>query len=847
MNQSSRTLLIVDDSPEDRELYRRYLLRSQEYSYTILEATLGCIGLEMWQQHQPDALLLDYRLPDLDGLEFLAKLQLSPQQPYFPVIMMTGYGNETIAVQAMKAGAQDYLVKGEITPERLQLAVNGAIQRVQLHTQLQQRIERERVVAQITQKIHQTLDLAEILQTTVTEVRQFLQADRVLIFRLHSDGWGTVTTESVGTGWTSLMSASYHDPCLNQDYFEHFRQGLVTQKSDIHDGSIDKCHVELLEKLQVRANLVVPILQNGELWGMLIAHHCASPRQWQPLEVDLLKELAIQAGIALVQAELYQQAQKELIERRRVEAQLRHSEERFRTSVENMLDCFGIYRALRDEEGRIVDFQTEYINDAAYFNNQMTRQEQDDRGLCELLPGNPINGLWDECSSVVETGQALVKESSIYEDDCGQQRLVKAFDIRIAKLGDGFVATWRDITDRQQAQIERANLLEQEQAARALAERANQAKDEFLAMLSHELRTPLNPILGWAKLLQTTHFDAVKTAKALATIERNAKLQAQLIDDLLDVAKIVPGKLTIHGASVNLVSVVECAIDTVKTSVVAKSIRLHLVLPPIAPVFGDAARLQQVVWNLLSNAIKFTPYNGRVEIRLERVGEIAQMTVSDTGKGIKPEFIPHIFESFRQEDLSITRKYGGLGLGLTIVRSLVEAHGGTIVAASNGEGQGATFTVCLPLQSGDLDISGPDESPVPELDLTGIRVLAVDDQPDTRDFFTVLLARYGAEVLTVGSAAEALVSMESFQPDVLVTDIGMPEIDGYALLQQIRSLPVAQGGQIPAIALTAYASEEDRRRSLECGFQDHMSKPLDINKLVKAISDRVRAHKKSNV
>ena len=847
MNQSSRTLLIVDDSPEDRELYRRYLLRSQEYSYTILEATLGCIGLELWQQHQPDALLLDYRLPDLDGLEFLAKLQLSPQQPYFPVIMMTGQGNETIAVEAMKAGAQDYLVKGEITPERLQLAVNGAIERVQLHTQLQQRIERERVVAQITRKIHQTLDLAEILQTTVTEVRQFLQTDRVLIFRLHSDGWGTVTTESVGALWTSLMSASYHDPCLSQDYFEPFRQGLVTLKSDIYDGSIDKCHVELLEKLQVRANLVVPILQNGELWGMLIAHHCASPRQWLPLEVDLLKELAIQAGIALVQAELYQQAQNELIERRRVEAQLRHSEERFRTSVENMLDCFGIYRALRDERGRIVDFETEYINHAAYLNNQTTCQQQDDRGLCELLPGNHINGLWDECSVVVETGQALVKESSIYEEECGQQRLVKAFDIRIAKLGDGFVATWRDITDRQQAQIERARLLEQEQAARALAERANQAKDEFLAMLSHELRTPLNPILGWAKLLQTTHFDAVKTAKALATIERNARLQAQLIDDLLDVAKIVPGKLTITGASVNLVSVVECAIDTVKTSVVAKSIRLHPVLPRIAPVFGDAARLQQVVWNLLSNAIKFTPYNGRVEIRLERVGEIAQMTVSDTGKGIKPEFIPHIFESFRQEDLSTTRRYGGLGLGLTIVRSLVEAHGGTIVAASNGEGQGATFTVCLPLLLEDLDISGPDESPVPEQELRGIRVLAVDDIPDTRDFFTVLLAGYGAEVLTVGSAQEALVSLESFQPDVLVSDIGMPEIDGYALLQKIRSLPASRGGQIPAIALTAYATEEDRQRSLECGFQDHMSKPLDINKLVKAISDRVRSHKKSNI
>ncbi|MBH8572235.1 response regulator [Nostocaceae cyanobacterium CENA369] len=966
----SRVVLIVDDSPEDRELYRRYLRRDREYFYTLLEANLGGQGLELWQQHQPDAVLLDYRLPDLDGLEFLARLQSLTRQSYLPVIMVTGQGNEAIAVQAMKASAQDYLVKEQITPEGLQLAVNGAIETVQLRTQLQQRIERERLVSQITQKIHQTLDLAEILQTTVSEVRQFLQTDRVLIVRSQSDGWGTVTTESVVADY-SLLSGSYHDPYLSEDYVEHFRQGLVTLNPDIYDASIAPDDVELLRKLQVRANLIVPILQNRQLWGMLIAHHCAAPRQWQPLEVDLLKELATQVGIALQQAELYQQAQNELAERRRVEAELRDSEERFRTSVENMLDCFGVYRAVRNERGEIVNFQVEYVNDAACLSNQMTCT-QPSQGLDEFLPGYYDSTLFDEYCQVVETGQSLVKDSLVYEDDYGQQRLVRAFDIRVAKFGDGFVATWRDITDRkqveqslrqseefkrrilesssdciklldlngqllyintgglclleiddfatylnedwtsfwqdddrtraeeaiviaktgelsrfqgfcptakgtpkwwdvavtpildtaghvsqllaisrditerQQAEQERDRLLQLEQTARLEAERANRIKDEFLAVLSHELRSPLSPILGWTKLLQTRKFDETKMAEALATIERNAKLQTQLIDDLLDIAKILRGKLSIDAAPVNLAFVIESALDAVRTAAAAKSILLHPVLPNVGQVSGDSTRLQQIVWNLLANAIKFTPKGGRVETRLERVGEQARIIVSDTGKGINPEFLPHIFESFRQEDVSITRKYGGLGLGLAIVRQLVEAHGGTIAADSPGEGLGATFTVYLPLLDVEPEIEQTEELPQQALDLTGIRVLTVDDRPDVRELLTELLALYGAEILTVASAAEVLANLESFQPDVLVSDIGMPEVDGYTLLQQIRTLPPEKGGQIPAIALTAYAREDDRQRAIASGYQRHVTKPLEPEQLVKAVVELARGKRLLN-
>ena len=392
-----------------------------------------------------------------------------------------------------------------------------------------------------------------------------------------------------------------------------------------------------------------------------------------------------------------------------------------------------------------------------------------------------------------------------------------------------------DIHDQKQLEIERRHLLEREQAAREAAERANRIKDEFLAVLSHELRSPLNPILGWTKLMQNRKFDPAKTTEALATIERNARLQAQLIDDLLDVAKILRGKLMMDVKPVDLVFVIEAAIDTVKAAALAKSIHLKPLLPRIGQVRGDAARLQQVVWNLLSNAIKFTPNHGRIDIRLERVGDQAQITVSDTGKGINPDFLPHIFESFRQEDASTTRKFGGLGLGLAIVLSLVEAHGGSIRADSSGEGMGATFIIQLPLLSLEPTRSQPSLLLQQELDLTGVRVLTVDDDEDTRDLLTALLTQYGAQVLTVTSVREALANLELFQPDVLVSDIGMPEVDGYTLIQKVRTLPPDKGGHIPAIALTAYAREGDRLQAITSGYQRHITKPLEPEQLVQAV------------
>ncbi|HEY9828859.1 MAG TPA: PAS domain S-box protein [Stenomitos sp.] len=508
-----------------------------------------------------------------------------------------------------------------------------------------------------------------------------------------------------------------------------------------------------------------------------------------------------------------------------VENELRQSEERYRCLAELIPQL--VWTA--NSEGALLDVNQRWTEFTGLSLEQATTD-----GWEAVVHPDDVPGLAQQWNAAVQQGTPYQAEGRMRRVD-GVYRwfLHQATPQRNAQ---GQIIKWfgtaTDIDGQKQLELDRDRLLQQEQSAREAAERANRIKDEFLAVLSHELRSPLNPILGWTRLLQSRRFDATKTAAALATIERNVKLQTQLIDDLLDIAKILRGKLAIEMVSVDLVFAIESAIETVRAAAVAKSIRLNAVLPPIGRISGDQVRLQQVIWNLLSNAIKFTPNGGQVNILLEQVGDQAQITVSDTGKGINPDFLPHLFESFRQEDASTTRQYGGLGLGLAIVRSLVEAHGGKITADSAGPDQGATFTVRFPLLEVEPERQRADSYLGQELDLTGVRVLAVDDEPDARELLATVLTMYGAEVRTVDSAAEVFTALESFNPDVLVSDIGMPDMDGYELIQQIRTLPPEQGGQIPAIALTAYAREEDRQRAMASGFQQQVTKPLEPEQLV---------------
>jgi PAS domain S-box-containing protein len=409
-----------------------------------------------------------------------------------------------------------------------------------------------------------------------------------------------------------------------------------------------------------------------------------------------------------------------------------------------------------------------------------------------------------------------------------------------------------DITERVRAERERDDLLLREQAARAEAESANRAKDEFLATVSHELRTPLNAILGWAHMLRSGKFEPEMEARAMETIERNAKAQAQLIEDILDVSRIVTGKLRLDVHPVDLAPVIEQAIEAVRPAAEAKSIRLQPVLDPRAgPISGDPNRIQQVVWNLLSNAVKFTPRDGRVQVRLERVNSHVEIIVSDTGQGISAEFLPHAFDRFRQADGTSTRRHGGLGLGLAIVRHLVEMHGGTVQAESPGEGLGATFTVKLPIIAVRQDMRASRRAhPVvggtslPESpSLTGLRIMIVDDEPDTREMLKILIERLGAKVWPCSSASEAFDVFRTWQPDVLVSDIEMPSEDGYELIHKLRQWESKRGRKTPAVALTAYASVEDRVRVLEAGYQIHVAKPVEPTELAVVIAALAKSRK----
>jgi PAS domain S-box-containing protein len=414
----------------------------------------------------------------------------------------------------------------------------------------------------------------------------------------------------------------------------------------------------------------------------------------------------------------------------------------------------------------------------------------------------------------------------------------------------GTITVIDDVSERVASEHELRKQIEAQQLARTAAEQALRVKDEFLATLSHEIRTPLNAVLGWARILTERELEPALLARALDSIFRNATVQARMIDDLLDTARMMAGKLRLQMQPVDLLAVTIAAMDVLTPMIEAKRIQLKKSLDPkVQRVLGDPDRLQQIIWNLLSNAAKFTEAGGTIEIRLDQAERHATITVADTGKGISPEFLPFIFERFRQADASSSRREGGLGLGLALVRELVELHGGSVRATSAGPGQGATFIVSFPtvvspeIRRNHVDRAALNNSDVPSL--RGMHVLVVEDEEDARDLLSAILTDSGARVTAVTSSTDALNSLlESAKADdrldVLVSDIGMAREDGYHLIQQVRKLPADEGGAIPAVAVTGYAAPEDRTRALSAGYQAHVSKPVDPVGLVKAISDAVR-------
>ncbi|GAB4381536.1 MAG: hypothetical protein Kow00121_40290 [Elainellaceae cyanobacterium] len=640
----------------------------------------------------------------------------------------------------------------------------------------------------------------------------------------------------------------------------------------------DKEHLRLLKEAGLKSVMIVPLIARGKTLGTISFVMAESGRSYSLNDLSFAEELARRAAIAFDNARLYQEAQ-----------QAKQAAER---AADRTARLQAVTAALSESLTplQVADVIVEQSMAFLEADSALVSLLTADRQFLEIVQAvgyaPDLVEAWSTFSinapvplaETVRTGQPVWAELQadriaryphlveIYQRYDYEGWMSLPLIVEGKPLGGLLLSfkAFKDLTpdDRRFVQaltqqcaqaIARAQLYEAErqarsasEAARQAAEQASRVKDEFLAVLSHELRTPLNPILGWTKLLRAGSLDPQRTALAIETIERNAKLQTQLIEDLLDISRILQGKLVLNIAPVDLAMTIEAAKETVRLAAEAKAIQVQTQLDPtVGLIMGDANRLQQVIWNLLSNAVKFTPQGGQITIRLTAVDANAQISVEDTGKGISADFLPYVFEYFRQADSSTTRRFGGLGLGLAIARQIVELHGGSIQATSAGEGQGATFVVKLPLipevnRRINPALAAPGVAAADTPSLQGNRILVVDDEPDARELVGFILEQSGAEVTLVGSAAEVLKCLHEGLPDLLISDVAMPEVNGYMLIQQVRALAPEQGGQIPAIALTAHAGEGDRQQALSAGFQQHVSKPIDPEELVQVVAKLVR-------
>ncbi|MBE9193075.1 response regulator [Gloeocapsopsis crepidinum LEGE 06123] len=756
---------------DDNADMREYVKRLLNQRYTVETVADGIAALHTIEQNPPDLVLTDLMMPRMDGFELLQALRANPQTREIPIILLSAQAGEESRIKGLAAGADDYLIK-PFSARELLARVEANLSMAQLRQETAQREYELRVAAETA---------SENLETVLASINDvFMTFDRDWYYTYVNRR----TLETSGMRREDFIGKTLWDvfPDLIDTQFNTELQRAVT------------------EQISVQFEFFYP--------------------KWQRWFENRVYPSA--NGVSMFTTEI--------TDRKQAEAALQESEARFRQMAETIHDVFWLWNP---QENHHLYISPAYermwgrSRESLYQDHRLWIEtiHPEDREKVKTAGVRCLqNGYFEQEYRVVRPDGSICWVSDrgfVIRDDNGQP-------YRIAGVA-------QDITERKQIEQEREYLLASEKAARESAETANRIKDEFLAVLSHELRSPLNPILGWVNLLQSRKFDEQTTAKALATIERNAKLQTQLIEDLLDVSRILRGKMVLNVTRVNLVNVVEAALETVRLAAAAKNISIQKVFASEILVSGDSNRLQQVVWNLLSNAVKFTPTGGRIEVHLQQLESIAQIQVKDTGKGIHSNFLPYVFEYFRQEDGTTTRKFGGLGLGLAIVRQITELHGGYVKAESLGEGQGTTFTVQLPLPQNDSqDNEQKKNHSSCILHLQGVRILVVDDEVDMQELVLAILEQYGAKVRIAASAADALLTLDSFLPNILISDIGMPDVDGYMLMRQVR-----QRSRIPAIALTAYAGEYDQLQAFAAGFQDHLAKPVEPEKLVQAIANLI--------
>lgn len=683
--------------------------------------------------------------------------------------------------------------------------------------------DRLRFLMSVSDTVRPLSDPEEIVAATARLLGEFVEADRCVYSEVAADQNTMNLTGNYTRGVKSIVGvykfsdfgAEVHARMLaNQPY--------VVYDIDSHRPAVD---VALYRETEIQAVICVPLHKSGRFVASFAVHQ-AHARIWTSDEIQIVQAVAARCW--------------ESIERARIARELHDREQRYRTFVDTVSSVVW----LCDSEGKL---ETDNPSWAAFTGQSL--EEYHGWGWLEAIHPEDRERTAAAWQEAVSTKKMYEVEYRLRRHD-GEYRHVIAHGAPVL-LADGSVKEWvGNCSDNHAEQLlmqQNARLLTSERAARAEAERTGRMKDEFLATLSHELRTPLSAILGWSQLLQRTEMSSEEAREGLATIERNARAQAQLIEDLLDMSRIISGKIRLDVQPTDLAAVIKSAVSTVKHSAAAKQVEVTCHLDPqTGPIVCDPNRIQQVVWNLLSNSIKFTPSHGQVEVRLQRASSHVEISVRDSGAGIPPEFLPHVFERFRQADATTTRRHGGLGLGLAIVKNLIELHGGSVCVWSAGEAQGSTFKILLPFSSqgarvepqshGDLQQPHA-QRPQPATawsppNLAGVRVLVVDDEPDARELAKRILMECRADVVVAKNGREALHILNLSPPDVLVSDIGMPELDGYELLRRAR----AAGCRIPAAALTAFARAEDRKQALEAGFQAHLTKPLEARDLVDTVA-----------
>ncbi|HWA72116.1 MAG TPA: response regulator [Polyangiaceae bacterium] len=822
----SAPVLLVDDTPGN--------LLALEAVLASLKVPLVAVGSGKealaWVEKQSFAVaLLDVQMPDMDGFELIQRFRQTKHGAELPVLLVTAiHRDEVFARKGYASGAADYITKpydAQVIRARVKAFIDlyrqrEAVRRGQVALRTQERDEAirrlvafERIASAALETNNLEALLVELLNTFIDAADA---ADSATI--LLREGDFLRVAASVGLAEEVLGTARIR---IGQGF-----AGLIAAERrplEVDDDAL--CRVvqtTSLSSVGVRALYGVPLLRDGQVLGVA---HIGSKRssQFSEPEKRLFLAAADRAALAVAR-QLETSVLTEVLEAAPAFIAI--------VSVSTGTYTFANapMRQLFDSDLSNTRFAERGFGPEALRAIQDAEASAETVEIAELrIPGDAFESSQAVPSYVRFTAQPLRNLS-------GSVDRVLIFAIDIAPQVQGRRAI-------EQAQLTRARLLDRERAARRAAESASMAKDEFLATVSHELRTPLNAILGWASIARSRP-DA-DTERALAVIERNARAQARIVEDVLDFSRMSKGKMRLAMRNVALDEIIGGALESVRPAAEARSVSIQLDLRVFSPVIGDPERLQQVAWNLLSNAVKFSSPGGRVEVRAHTDENTVRVSVTDHGQGIEPEFLPHVFEPFRQANGSTTRRHGGLGLGLAIVRQIVQAHGGTIEARSGGLGRGATFSLELPLhdaQLGEQPAEGTPESEPKEpyssdLRLDGLRVLVIDDDDDGRELLTQALSSRGAEVISVASASVGLSELQRTRPDVLVSDIAMPDVDGYEFVRRVRQLPAERGGETPALAITAHAGKEVLERAIGSGFHRYASKPIDVERFVATVAE----------